>query len=92
MAAIVLSLANLCESDFLEHESKPLRNILKRIEHNIDPSGTPDEMFRNVLWILFIVTFCFQSLKYQFSEVAVSKLSPSAYSLAMSKSCGMQSL
>ena len=88
MAAIVLSLANLCESDFLEHESKPLRNILKRIEHNIDP----DEMFRNVLWILFIVTFCFQSLKYQFSEVAVSKLSPSAYSLAMSKSCGMQSL
>ena len=73
---MVLSSAKLCKSDFLMHRNKSLRNILKRIEPNIEPCGIPDKIFWNALKMLFILTFCFRSFKYEFRKVTVSKLSP----------------
>ena len=73
------------------HRNRSLRNILKRIGPNIEPCGTPDKMFWKALEMLFILTFCFRSFKYEFRKVTVPKLNPSAWSLAMSQSCGIQS-
>ena len=64
---------------------------MKKIGPNIEPCGTPDKIFWNALKMLFILTFCFRSFQYEFRKVTVSKLSPQAWSLAMSKSCGIQS-
>ena len=58
------------------HKNKSLRNILKKIEPNIEPCSTADKMFWNELKMFFILTFCFWSFKYNFSNVTVSKLSP----------------
>ena len=73
---VILSSAKLCKSDFLIQRNKSLRNILKRIGRNIEHCDIPDKMFWNALKMLFILTLCFRSFKYEFRKVTMSKLSP----------------
>ena len=65
---MIFSSPKLCKSDFLMHGNKTLRNILKRIQPNIEPCGTPYKMFWNELKMLFILTFCFKNFKYEFRK------------------------
>ena len=75
VAVMVLSSAKLCKSDILMHRNKSLRNILKMIGPNMEPCGIPDKMFWNAIKMLFTLTFCFRSFKYEFRRVTMSKVS-----------------
>ena len=76
VAVMVLSLTKLSNSLFLIHKNKSLKNILKRIGHDIELWDASNKMLRNTLKMLFIQTFCFRSFKYKFRKVIASKLSP----------------
>ena len=56
---------NTCLREYFVFDSSSLFiSILKRIGPNIEPCGTPDKIFWNALKMLFILAFCFRSLKY----------------------------
>ena len=90
VAVMVLTSTKLRKFKFLVHRNKSLRNILKRNRPNIEPCEIPDNIFSNALKMLFIV-ISFRFFRYEFQKVIVSKLIPQAWSLAMSKLCGIYS-
>ena len=56
VAAMVLSSAKLCKSDFVSHKNKSLIKMLNKIGPSIDPCGTPESMVLKKLNILLIFT------------------------------------
>ena len=56
VAAMVLSSAKLCKSDFVSHKNKSLIKMLNKIGPSIHPCGTPESMVLKKLDMLLIFT------------------------------------
>ena len=81
----------LSKSGFVSHNSKSFIKLLSRIGPSIEPCGILKRSVLKKLDILLIFTLCFHTLLTNHGETLVSKSRSYACSLAVRRSCGIQS-